>query len=97
MRKMKHLRNTLAPVALLALAACGGGGSSGSPPDVAPSISNLRYTPTSALQSPGGVATLSGTIDFSDSGANVSSLHLSTSAGATLTVAVPLPGVTQAG
>jgi len=92
---MKHLRNTLAPVALLALAACGGGGSSGSPPDVAPSISNLRYTPTSALQSPGGVATLSGTIDFSDSGANVSSLHLSTSAGATLTVAVPLPGVTQ--
>ncbi|MBS0577986.1 MAG: hypothetical protein JSR36_01835 [Proteobacteria bacterium] len=38
---------------------------------------------------------MTGTIDFSDAGANVSTLHLSTSGGAVLTVAVPLPGVTQ--
>jgi hypothetical protein len=60
-----------------------------------PVITNLRYSPISALQSPGGLVTLTGTFDFSDAGANVAVLHLSSNSGPELTVPVALPGVTS--
>jgi hypothetical protein len=72
------------------LSACGGDGGSG---DAAPSISNLSYTPTSELQLPGDSATITGTVDFADSGGNVVEMHLSTSAGDSLTLPLSLPGV----
>ncbi len=67
------------------LSACGGDGGGD---DAAPSISNLRYTPTSELQLPGDSATITGTVDFADSGGNVIEMHLSTSAGDSL---IPCP------
>lgn len=72
-------------VTVAVLWGCGGDGGSSDP---APTISNLRWTPTSALQLPGERTTVNGTIDFADSGRNIVELHLSTSAGDTL--AVPL-------
>jgi hypothetical protein len=88
-------------VSLLALSACGGGGGGGgggaSPPpvDSVPTISNLRYDPSSALEMPSGVVTLNGTIDFVDLGGDISALHLSTSAGDNLTVPVPQPAASR--
>lgn len=72
------------------LSACGGDGGGD---DAAPSISNLRYTPTSELQLPGDSATITGTVDFADSGGNVIEMHLSTSAGDSLILPLSLPGV----
>lgn len=70
--------------------ACGGGGGS---EDAAPSISNLRYTPASELQLPGSSATISGTVDFVDSGRNVVEMQLTTSAGDSLNVPLSLPDI----
>jgi len=72
------------------LSACGGDGGGD---DGAPSISNLRYTPSSELQLPGDRATISGTVDFADSGGNVVEMHLSTSAGDSLILPLSLAGV----
>jgi hypothetical protein len=84
------LERTLAALAFAALlSACGGGGGSGDP---APSISNLRYTPTSELQLPGERATITGTVDFADSGGNVVEMHLSTSAGDSIALPLSLAG-----
>lgn len=54
-----------------------------------PSISNLRYSPATAYQAPGGTVTISGTVDFTDAGADIVSLRMVTSAGADLTVPLP--------
>lgn len=72
------------------LSACGGDGGGD---DAAPSISNLRYTPSSELQLPGDSATITGTVDFADNGGNVVEMHLSTSAGDSLILPLSLPGV----
>jgi len=90
---MKRIATASSLLSLLLLAACGGGG--GTPADSPPAISNLRISPTSALQVSGGTATVKGTIDFTDAGGNVSTLHLLTSAGDSLSLPVPLPGVTS--
>ena len=53
----------------LLLVACGSGGGDSAPsePQVAPAISNLQYSPTSAtVGQGGGVVTVTGTIDFID-------------------------------
>ena len=65
---------------LLAVAGCGGGGGSGSGGGNAsvPSISNLRYSPTSAPFAQGGIITVSGSIDFSDPGGDIASLGIET-------------------
>ena len=62
----------------LALVGCGGGG--GGTVDSSPSISNLRYTPATQLQLPGDSATVTGTVDFTDTGLNVSEMHVTTNA-----------------
>jgi hypothetical protein len=86
------LDRAIVSVALIGLlSACGGGGGGGG--DAAPSISNLRFTPTSELQLPGERTTINGTVDFVDSGGNVVEMHLSTSAGDSLTLPLSLPGV----
>ena len=72
------------------LLACGGDGGGG---DTAPSISNLRYTPASELQLPGESTAITSTVDFVDSGGNVVEMHLSTSAGGSLTLPLSLSGV----
>jgi len=87
---MNNLRSVFAFALIAALSACGGDGSSG---DSAPSISNLIYSPTSELQLPGERATITGTVDFVDSGQNVVEMHLSTSAGDSLTIPLSLSGV----
>jgi hypothetical protein len=71
------------------LSACGGGGSGSV--DSAPVISNLRYTPSTELQLPGSRTTVDGTIDFADTGRNVIEMHLTTSAGDSLTVPLSVP------
>ena len=87
---MDNLRSVFAFALIAALSACGGDGSSG---DSAPNISNLIYSPTSELQLPGERATITGTVDFVDSGQNVVEMHLSTSAGDSLTIPLSLSGV----
>ena len=59
----------------------GGGGYAGRefspPPNTAPSISNLSYSPTSTtVGSNGGMITVTGSIDFSDGEGNVSILYI---------------------
>ena len=76
----------IAFVVLLAfsLGACGGGGGGGgsSPVNSTPSISNLSFTPASALQGDGsGSITVSGSISFVDAGGDLSMLHLTDSQG----------------
>jgi len=52
---------------LAAIASCGGGGGGGEPIHP-PSISNLVYSPATALQAPNGTSIITGTIDFTDAG-----------------------------
>jgi N-acetylneuraminic acid mutarotase len=80
----------------LTLLSCNGNGSSDTPALIAPSLSNLRYSPTSvALNSGGGVAPITGTVDFVDAEGNLSTLTWTTfdAAGHQLsTQTVPLEG-----
>jgi hypothetical protein len=71
------------------LAACGGGGGGGEPPPHPPTISNLKYSPATALQAPNGTATINGTFDFADAGGGITSLRIVSSGGADLTVPTP--------
>lgn len=87
-----------AMAALVASAtACGGGGGAGEPPLHAPSISNLKYSPATALHAPGGTATISGTFDFVDAGGDIVSLRIAGSGGVDLTVATPALGGVRSG
>jgi hypothetical protein len=77
------------------LAACGGGGG-GEAPSHPPSISNLQYSPATALQAPGGTATISGNFDFADAGGDIALLRIVASRGVDLTVPAPaLNGLTS--
>ena len=51
-----------------------------------PSITSLRYSPASALQSAGGAAAISAEVDFSDAGGDVASFRVVSSAGTDLTI-----------
>jgi len=55
-------------------------------PDHPPSLSNLRYLPSSAFQAANGTATVSATVDFADAGGDVVSLRMVSSGGVDLTV-----------
>lgn len=73
-----------------AIASCGGGGGGdGGVPIHPPSISNLVYAPSTALQAPNGMISITGTIDFADAGGDISALHMVSSGGADLTVETP--------
>ncbi len=74
-------------LAIFGFAACGGSG--GGEPDHPPAISNLRFSPASALQAPDGTVTISGTFDFADAGGDIASLRLASNAGDDLTVPTP--------
>lgn len=54
---------------------CGGGASSGNQP-TPPTISNLVYSPNGVLQSATGTGTINGSLDFTDSGGDISTLNL---------------------
>lgn len=76
----------LARIALLAMAvstisSCGGDGD-----DHVPSISNLRYSPAAAIETPSGTASVNVLVDFSDSAGDVVSARMTSSTGADLTV-----------
>jgi hypothetical protein len=71
------------------LAACGGGGG-GEAPSHPPSISNLQYAPATALQAPGGTATISGNFDFADAGGDVASLRI---VGGDVDLTIPAPAL----
>lgn len=82
---------SLAACVLLVAAGCGGGGGDGGAPASTPSISNLAYSPSSALQLEGdGEITIVGTFDFTDPGGDLATLNLS-SQGETLSI--PIEGV----
>ncbi len=80
-------------LAVSTLMACGGGG--GGDAEHAPAISNLRISPASALQSPGGTASISGTVDFTDAGGDIASLRWVSSGVADVTVPVSVVGRTS--
>lgn len=84
------LRACALAIAAIAVASCGGGGSGdgGVTPDHAPAISNLRYSPSSSIQSSGGTAPVGVLVDFSDAGGDVVSARLTSSSGADLTVPI---------
>lgn len=91
-------RRFLQLVMAVALAACGGGDGGGGEVPAAhpPSISDLAYTPSTAMQVPSGTATITGTVTFSDAGGDVAAFRMTSSAGADLTVATPqLNGITS--
>ncbi len=68
-----------------ALCGCGGGSGGGVSVDSTPSISNLQFSPSSALQYDGnGMMTATGTFDFSDSGKDLMTAYLTSSSGATV-------------
>lgn len=88
------IRILLQAFAVLAIGGCGGGG--GGTPEHPPSISNMRYSPSSAFAVPNGSATINGTLAFADAGGDVASLRLVSSAGADLVVPTPaLSGMTS--
>lgn len=93
MRKFSFLSRIFLQVFVLAaMASCGGGG--GGEPSHPPAISNLVYSPATALQAPNGTIIITGTFDLADAGGDVSVLHMVSSAGANLTVETPsLSGV----
>jgi hypothetical protein len=87
----------LARIALLAMAvstitSCGGDGD-----DHVPSISNLRYSPAAAIETPSGTASVNVLVDFADSAGDVVSARLTSSAGADLTVPLHNLSGVQAG
>ncbi len=79
-----------------ALAACGGSDSS-TPAVHQPSLSNLSYSPTSAMQAVGTTATISGTFAFYDAGADIASVRITSSGGADSVTATPQLGGIAAG
>lgn len=80
---------SLAACALLAMGGCGGGGGSGgAPSNSTPSITNLAYSPSTALQMEGsGQVTMVGTFDFADAGGDLAAIHLVVQ-GDTLTIQI---------
>lgn len=76
-------------VALATLVSCGGGG--GGDTAHSPSISNLSYSPSSAFASPNGTVAVTGTMNVSDAGGDVTQLRMTTSGGADLSIPVSLP------
>jgi 6-phosphogluconolactonase (cycloisomerase 2 family) len=71
--------------------ACGGSDDPAQPVTHQPQVSDLTYSPTSAVQAVGGTSTIKGTVKFSDAGGDVVSLRLTTSSGQDLNL--PLPQV----
>ena len=66
-------------VAAASVAGCGGGSSSTPRPSSPPVISNLTYSPRSVAQQPGGTASVGATFDFTDPGADVTTVKLAVS------------------
>ena len=82
-----NLRHFVLAALLVAVATgCGGGGGGGSSENSAPSISNLTFSPVSALQGEGnGTIIVTGSLTFSDPGGDVNALHLTDSQGESIT------------
>jgi N-acetylneuraminic acid mutarotase len=80
------------------LTACGGGGDGGSPPKIAPSISNLTYSPTAVyVNSGGGTGTVTGTFSYTDANGGLASVTLTVTDASGVTVtrtATPIPAGT---
>lgn len=74
-------------IAGFVLTACGEGGGGGDP--TPPSISNLQYGPATVyLNEGGGTVMISGTVDFQDTGGDVTTARFISSAGADLVIPV---------
>jgi hypothetical protein len=88
-QRMKSCRGLILPLLLFAtLGGCRGGGGGGSI-DTTPSISNLSFSPTSALQGDGnGSITVTGSVSFNDPGGDLTTLHLTNSQGQNITVPI---------
>lgn len=92
------IRSTLLILLVSMSLACSGGGGDGggsSPVDSTPSISNLQFSPTTALQYDGnGTLTVMGTFDFTDQGKDIATLYIVSFDGSTLSS--PIEGVSGA-
>jgi hypothetical protein len=80
----------LVVAALASLSSCGGGGNELEAPHP-PTASSLGYAPTTALQAAGATVVVNASLQFSDSGGDISAMRITTSTGADLTV--PMPGL----
>jgi hypothetical protein len=76
----------LARIALLAMAVAAVNSCGGDVGGHVPSISNLRYSPSVAVETPSGTSSVNVLVDFSDNAGDVVSARIATSAGADLTV-----------
>lgn len=85
---VRPMRAIIVALALLWLAGCGGGDGGGATHP--PVISNLSYSPVSALQSPGNTITVTGTVNFSDDGGDIVTFRLVVPA-ANIDLTVPTP------
>jgi hypothetical protein len=86
---VRPMRQTLSVVAMAALAIAGCGGGGGGSVDSTPSISNLQFSPSSALQYDGnGMVTVTGTFNFTDAGKDLMTAYLTSSSGATVTASL---------
>ena len=75
----------------ISVGSCGGGSGSGggTPIDSTPSISNLVFSPNSAVQGNGTVTvTVTGTVTFHDAGGDVTTLHLTNAQGQSVVQAI---------
>lgn len=91
----KSWARLLSIVCLVGLAACGGGGGGGSL-STPPSISDFSFTPGSVPASQAGLFTVTGTLNFSDSGGDLASLtiRVTDAAGAQVsTTTIPIQGI----
>jgi len=90
------LRICVLAIAATAVASCGGGGGGGED-DHAPSISNLRYSPSASVQAVGGAASVQVLVDFADSGGDVVSVRLKSGSSFDLTVPISNVGGVKSG
>ena len=85
-------RVLLEVTALTALVSCAD--NTGSESVHAPTLSGLSYSPTTAFQAAGGAVVVNATVVFADTGSDVTTMRITSSAGTDLTVPMPsLSGV----
>jgi len=89
---LNFLPGFMALLLVVFIARCGGGSGGGGEAHHAPVISNLLYSPTSAIGGQGGgTVTVTWTVDFTDAGGDVNTLRITSSGGTDITT--PITGI----
>jgi hypothetical protein len=90
--RLRPIRTIIIALVSLWLAGCGGGGGGDGGATHSPVISNLVFSPVSAVQSPGSTTTVMGTVDFSDAAGDIVTFRLVAPA-AKIDLIVPTPSL----